>query len=305
MQGLFNLSSESRPAESQQDDRAKTNSGVSESKSLPTLPSDGPPEPSTTQDRPLDANGSFAEKALPAMPALESQPASETTPAARDPHQRASLSLPPSVSSISLMPDRFYSQAQPADDLSSAQHTRVQSQPMMLATPLSPVAPSESDKSGSHSPRMHELEEKGSEKEQESRLSQDQVPASGHEKPERADLPYTEHLAEPKAQPLQEQNTEAETLPQPVLIPNLSVRSRKPVASQPESSTAIEATAPKTITVSSTSMLSTHPHRNNEARVLNEITEPVELAMTKDDSSEEIVMSPTSYPGQEWTPMHI
>ncbi|KAF3390559.1 hypothetical protein F1880_009011 [Penicillium rolfsii] len=47
---------------------------------------------------------------------------------------------------------------------------------------------------------------------------------------------------------------------------------------------------------------STHPH-HGDARLVNENPEPVELA-THDDSSEEIIMSPTSYPGQEWTPMN-
>lgn len=55
--------------------------------------------------------------------------------------------------------------------------------------------------------------------------------------------------------------------------------------------------------ISNLSASSTHPHRG-EARQVNETPEPVELAVTGDDSSEEIIMSPTSYPGQEWTPMN-
>lgn len=55
--------------------------------------------------------------------------------------------------------------------------------------------------------------------------------------------------------------------------------------------------------VSNVSIMSTHPHRG-DARLVNETLEPVELAVTHDDSSEEIIMSPTSYPGQEWTPMN-
>jgi hypothetical protein len=50
-------------------------------------------------------------------------------------------------------------------------------------------------------------------------------------------------------------------------------------------------------------MMFKHPHRG-DARLVNETPEPVELAVTHDDSSEEIIMSPTSYPGQEWTPMN-
>ncbi|KAJ9257214.1 hypothetical protein DTO195F2_5556 [Paecilomyces variotii] len=46
---------------------------------------------------------------------------------------------------------------------------------------------------------------------------------------------------------------------------------------------------------------STHPHRD-ESAVINRTTEPVELPLRQDDSSEEIVMSSTAYPGQEWQP---
>lgn len=55
--------------------------------------------------------------------------------------------------------------------------------------------------------------------------------------------------------------------------------------------------------ISNLSTSSTHPHRG-EARLVNETPEPVELAVPGDDSSEEIIMSPTSYPGQEWTPLN-
>ncbi|KAJ5624331.1 hypothetical protein N7510_000640 [Penicillium lagena] len=49
-----------------------------------------------------------------------------------------------------------------------------------------------------------------------------------------------------------------------------------------------------------------HPHRDDEPRIVNDPPqEPVELALTKDDSSDEILMSPTTYPGQEWMPMHM
>lgn len=265
MQGLFNRSNETRPAESKQDDRAETKDDA-EFKPLPNLPSNGQTQSSATEN----ANGPFADKALPAMPA------------AHDPHQRASMSLPPNTS-FNPTTGRFYSQAQPEETPYSAQHTRSQSQPLMFGTPLSPIAPSESDRSGSRSPRMHDLEDNGSTVVQESHLSQEQAVASSQQKPDEAS--YTEQL------------------PGPTLSPSPSIESRKAVPNQPETSTTTE-TAPKDNSVSATSSLSTHPHRN-EARSLNETTEPVELAMTKDDSSEEIVMSPTAYPGQEWTPMHI
>jgi hypothetical protein len=88
--------------------------------------------------------------------------------------------------------------------------------------------------------------------------------------------------------------------PEQSLSPQLSVRSRKPVGSSSVSP------AFETRVVSTASVLSSHPHRSeDETRVVNDIPEPVELAITADDSSEEIVMSPTAYPGQEWTPMHL
>lgn len=45
----------------------------------------------------------------------------------------------------------------------------------------------------------------------------------------------------------------------------------------------------------------THPHRG-EARAINEAQSPIELPVTKDDSSDEILMTSTAYPGQEWKP---
>lgn len=44
-----------------------------------------------------------------------------------------------------------------------------------------------------------------------------------------------------------------------------------------------------------------HPHRD-EGRAINETLSPIELPVTKDDSSEEILMTSTAYPGQEWKP---
>jgi hypothetical protein len=90
------------------------------------------------------------------------------------------------------------------------------------------------------------------------------------------------------------------------LNPQLSVRSRKPVGSDSTASTPGHF-APRNIAVSNASVVSSiHPHRSEgEARVVNDSPQPVELAVTGDDSSEEIVMSPTTYPGQEWTPMHL
>jgi hypothetical protein len=90
------------------------------------------------------------------------------------------------------------------------------------------------------------------------------------------------------------------------LNPQLSVRSRKPVGNDSTASPPGHF-APRNIAVSNASVVSSiHPHRSEgEARVVNDSPQPVELAVTGDDSSEEIVMSPTTYPGQEWTPMHL
>lgn len=47
----------------------------------------------------------------------------------------------------------------------------------------------------------------------------------------------------------------------------------------------------------------THPHRDG-ARAINASNAPVELPVrADDDSSEEIMMSSTAYPGQEWRPL--
>jgi hypothetical protein len=46
-----------------------------------------------------------------------------------------------------------------------------------------------------------------------------------------------------------------------------------------------------------------HPHRG-EARAVNPDDAPVELPVQwDDDSGEEITMSSTAYPGQEWKPL--
>ncbi|KAL2831094.1 hypothetical protein BDW59DRAFT_6733 [Aspergillus cavernicola] len=46
-----------------------------------------------------------------------------------------------------------------------------------------------------------------------------------------------------------------------------------------------------------------HPHRSG-ARAINTVDAPVELPVrTDDDSGEEIMMSSTAYPGQEWRPL--
>lgn len=291
-QGLFGRSRESQSAESDKDDPASNETQEPKFKVLPRPPSNGHAYASTPQDGQFISSGLFTDKALPAMPALDSQSPLETPPAACDPRQRASMPLPPSSSWDSLMSGGFHSQIQAADTASPAQHTQATSQPM-LAPPLSPMAPSVSDMSVSHSSHLYDIEERESQKDQQAGEVQ---------------FPRTENQQEDrKAQSSQEQVLETTHPAQSILNPNLNVGSRKPMVSQPKSiSTATNTnTTSKDIPISSASALTNHPHRESEPRVLNETTEPVELAMTKDDSSEEIVMSPTTYPGQEWTPMHI
>jgi hypothetical protein len=270
-QGLFNRFQESQPSDTEKDDRIKTDTKAPESKALPTPASNG-------QNGSFNTHGSVTDKELPAMPALDSQPTGEAAGVPRDP-RRASMPLPPIASPNALLSGRFYSQMS-TDTPSSAQHTRVKSQPLMTAPPLSPIAPSDSNKSISQSSHLHTSDGRASQElhAEEARPSQDGSP-----------------------EPFQSQGNQQEQ--GSTIGPSLSVKSRKRAADQSESANT-EAIAPKNITVSSDSSFSNHPHRESEVRALNEPAEPVELAITKDDSSEEIVMSPTAYPGQEWSPMH-
>ncbi|KAJ5510221.1 hypothetical protein N7453_002324 [Penicillium expansum] len=138
--------------------------------------------------------------------------------------------------------------------------------------------------------QIHELQEEGHEE------HKDRVLREGL----RHEL-YGE-IHEAKQNHLGQQHELQGDLKQQSLAPQLSIRSRKPVGSD-STFPASENHASSNIAVSTASA---HPHRSeNEARVVNYPPQPVELAITADDSSEEIVMSPTSYPGQEWTPMHL
>ncbi|KAJ5632868.1 hypothetical protein N7490_009207 [Penicillium lividum] len=189
--------------------------------------------------------------------------------------QRASTHIPPSASTDALVSGRFYSQAPSIDRPPSVQHTRVKSMPL-ISQPISSQPHSESNHIDSLNSLPHGPNG-GVFQEEQVHQSPEQDP---HSSPE-----FEEH------QP-----------PQPALKPNVSVQSRKPFDTQPESTIIIE---PKNIVVSgmSTATLSEHPHRD-ETRILNRNNEPVELAL-KDDDSDEITMSSTAYPGQEWTPMHM
>jgi len=154
----------------------------------------------------------------------------------------------------------------------------------LMSKPLSPVPHSESNHSVSVNSQPYGPEGPISQEQQEMRQ-------------------FSEHGA--YSFPRTSGESEEQQYSQPVksaLKPNVSIKSRKSIDAQPESTVTIE---PKNIAVSgmSTMTLSEHPHRD-ETKTLNRNSEPVELALN-DDDSEEIVMSSTAYPGQEWAPMHM
>ncbi|KAJ5162265.1 hypothetical protein N7492_007657 [Penicillium capsulatum] len=196
-------------------------------------------------------------------------------------------------------------QPQQPEQQSQNQHARVKSQPVVGNEPLPPIAPSHSEKSGSPPlPDAQELAAQEPQKEtaKEPAVSQAVPSEQDQEKQPQQREQQTESQPEDQTASENQKSQESDQPGSKPIHPKLSVRSRKPVGSNPDAKD--ETLAPKNITVSNASTISTHPHRD-EARVLNETPEPVELALTKDDSSEELVMSPTAYPGQEWTPMHL
>ncbi|KAJ5780387.1 hypothetical protein N7457_005547 [Penicillium paradoxum] len=86
------------------------------------------------------------------------------------------------------------------------------------------------------------------------------------------------------------------------LSPQPNVGSRTPAS--PASATSSSENHTNAIADSNSSVVSSHPHRSeSKACVVHDPPRPAELAITADNSSEEIIMSPTSYPGQEWTPI--
>lgn len=278
--GFFGRQQESQQSTSQFEQSRKTIQAPSTIKALPTPPS-GAHKDGSTEPNGHKASRSSMDKALPVLPAPEN--GSETARSSLD-RPRASISGPPTNSGGS----RFYSQLMAGGTQDSpAQHTRSQSQPLMISHPLSPVAPSEFEHSSSDSSAsLNELTKGESPKESppvppKSPVSEEQIKTEENTSNHKADAPKS----------AQDSPT------QPILAPGLSV-----VQGNPESTTQIAGSdEPKNIVFSN---IHAHPHREGEARTLNERAEPVELPLTRDDSSEEIVMSPTAYPGQEWTPMH-
>ncbi|KAJ5738416.1 hypothetical protein N7493_001571 [Penicillium malachiteum] len=229
--------------------------------------------PRTSMDRnnvpkPQKLRKSF-DKALPEAPPSELTSSSRQSYQGPAP-QRASFQ-PSSGSSNALAAGRFYSQSQASEGPSTAQHTRVKSMPLIshMGQPLSPIAQSESDHNGSmefHPPGL------------EGQVSQENRWPDLHS-------PSHEYEYEPSHS---------------AHNPNLNIRSRKSTDAPAISMANIE---PRNVTVSGMSSVtySEHPHRD-ESRTLTRNTQPVELAL-RDDTSDEIVMSPTAYPGQEWMPL--
>lgn len=242
-----------------------------------------PTRPSNTQPR--TPHTQFGERDIPGSPpsggAMPSPPKSNEVL----PYQRASTQLPPTATAAALASGRFYSQAQPSSS-PPTQHTRVKSAPLAnpMSHSLSPIAPSESEYSTSLlSPKLGSDNQNS----QDSQWENDEIQTDS-----------SEALVHEASQhpPIQDSNYQDT---HPAFRPN-PIRSRKSIDDQEEPTIPVE---PRDIAVSGMSdvTLSEHPHRD-ETQALHRNEQPVELAL-RDDSSEEIVMSSTAYPGQEWIPM--
>lgn len=328
---------DSQDSERKSTNHTRTTSEQLQSKYLSNRPStNGSVNTSlAAQDAPPVLSNPFEQKPLPTQPPEPSGPPPPPPPPSdanllpRDDRQRASMSLPSSSSSNSLATGRFYSQFQSGSMNETPTSSRNLSQPLP-GNSRSPSPMSFPENRAAHllSPleelqgnQVHELQEEELHK-QETQQDRNQDSQLGtldekqEEHDEHKDRMHGECLRHelygeiPEA-PTNKQNQLGQQhglqgdLEQQSLAPQLRIRSRKPVNSD-SISQASENNAPRNIAVSNTSVISTHPHRSeNEARVVNDPPQPVELAITADDSSEEIVMSPTSYPGQEWTPMNL
>lgn len=175
--------------------------------------------------------------------------------------------------------------------------------------PLSPVAPSESDHSDSSKSQPRGMEELVGIESQEKQEELNTVQSSNEQTPEpkrtsEEELPQTQTTEafvspEPEEKPNHVEETEDPFTPEPSSGPAQTIQSRKSLDTQTEPHNPVEQSK---IAVSGMSMASEHPFRD-ESNSLHRTSTPVELAVRSDDSSEEIIMSPTAYPGQEWTPM--
>ncbi|KAJ5210878.1 hypothetical protein N7472_001017 [Penicillium cf. griseofulvum] len=305
--GLFGRQSSQDP-ERKQADYTRPTSEQLQFKYPPTPPStNGNSHTSfATQDEP-PALGNPFEPTQPPKPTAPLPP-SYAKPLPRDHRQRASLSLPPSSSSNSLTTGRFYSQIQ-SGSMNGAptpsRHASTLSQPLTgYSRSPSPMSLHENRAPPALSRETHQTQNQDL---QLGTLSENHEQEK-HE--EHKDRMFDEHLQHESYEtnntnhPGQQDELQGDRKQQS-LAPPLSIRSRNPVVSDSPSPTS-ENHITRNNTVSNAPVISAHPHRSEDrARVVNDTPQPVELAATADDSSEEIVMSPTSYPGQEWTPMHL
>lgn len=269
--------------------------------------------PSDQQHLPTKPVQSPAPRTLPPSGARRSSPA---TP------QRASILLPPSSSTNSLTSaPRFYSQFQSggiSETPVGSSHTRSLSHSLpgrsrspsptsihetRAAAPLSPL-----EEVQDH--QIHRMEEEQVKQEpqqtstmdsQLNTLNENQEQEEQEEHRGRVLEEHRHKLHEDSvSRPPKQQPEVRVNKPEQHLDPQLNVRSRKPAGTDSFSPMFEKRAA------SSVSVISSHPHRcEQNARLINDSPAPVELAITADDSSEEITMSSTTYPGQEWTPIHL
>ncbi|CAG7915714.1 unnamed protein product [Penicillium olsonii] len=324
LSGLFGRQESPKPEGKSQ--HARTVSEPLQAKDLPAVPSNGNLDIASAEDGPPVLRNPFEAEPLPTQPAASTVlpapapappsvalvPPIESNPL-RDTHQRASIPLPPTSSTNSLPTGRFYSQLQ-AGNISEtpvgSRQTRSLSHPLpgqsrspspmsvhenRTAQPLSPleeiqdhqIPQVEAEEEKRQPPPAETMESQlsplnESQEQEEQEEHKDRVLEERHELHGEPSLPSKLPSGVPKG-----------------LGAEQDVRSRKPTGS--DFAPVFDHRA-----VSNVSILSSHPHRSeNETRLVNDTHEPVELAITADDSSEEIVMSPTSYPGQEWTPIHL
>ncbi|KXG46184.1 uncharacterized protein PGRI_050400 [Penicillium griseofulvum] len=315
--GLFGRQSSQDP-ERKPTDYTRTTSEQLQFKYPPTPPStNGNSHTSfATQDDPPVLGNPFEQKSLPTQPPKPMAPPPQPSyakPPPRDNRQRASVSLPPSSSSNSLTTGRFYSQFQSGSTSGTptpSRHASTLSQPLTghsrSPSPMSlhenraaPALSRETQQTQSQDPQLGTVSENQEQEKHEEYKDRVLEGRLRHESYDVSQAPKnsTNH-------PGQQDESQGDHKQQS-LAPQLSIRSRNPVVSD-LTSPAPENHATRNIAVSNTSVISAHPHRNEDkARIVNDTPQPVELAVTADDSSEEVIMSPTSYPGQEWTPMHL
>ncbi|KAJ5306377.1 hypothetical protein N7508_005392 [Penicillium antarcticum] len=288
-------------------------------KDLPSFPpanSNTEKTSSTADEKPPVLEDPSIQKPLPTEPPDSTipppPPPSEAKPSPRNNRQRASISLPPSTSTNSFGAGRFYSQFQSGtmnETPIGSHHTRTLSQPLPgQSRSPSPMSINEGRAMKPLSP-LEELQDFQIQKLEQQKQAKHEArdPDENQEAPLGVLSEKEEQEEEEEEGDRYELSTETARCEQPQhgLNPQLSVRSRKPVGDDSTNLTPGHL-APRNIAVSNASAVSSiHPHRSEgEARMVNDPPQPVELAVTGDDSSEEIVMSPTAYPGQEWTPMH-